>query len=423
MTVDAPTTSLLPPPVVSPVAPTTDRVRLVGPDVVRAVALIGVCVMNYHGYLINQGGELSGNFWGRFFHPWEGPLSTRFAATFVLTAGVGVTLLTRRATATRNDNPAAVSAKRWTLARRGLVLYGFGLIFYEIWSGSILPYYGAMFVIAAFIFTLATPWLVAIGVSAAVAGAGIHWWAWERTADGHATSWLTNPPPSSPRGLVFNAFVNGTHPLLPWLAFLCAGMILGRMLRSGPPGSEASTGTARVRASEPQRASGQQLRGQYVAWPGNTFEWWTPAVLGFGLTLFGLATLLSDAIGGGDATPLAVELASRHPFDRSLLYTASALGTALAAFTVIYTIANRFATSAVVQLLAHAGQMSLTLYVTHALVFNFVVNWQGWIRPAGLDLALTFAAGFWIVAIAAGSLYHRRFGTGPVEWLYRKLGA
>ena len=80
------------------------------------------------------------------------------------------------------------------MIRRGLVLYGFGLIFYEIWSGSILPYYGAMFVIAAFMFTLATPWLVAIGVSAALAGAGIHWWVCERTADGHLTRWLTNPP-------------------------------------------------------------------------------------------------------------------------------------------------------------------------------------------------------------------------------------
>ncbi len=65
------------------------------------------------------------------------------------------------------------------------------------------------------------------------------------------------------------------------------------------------------------------------------------------------------------------------------------------------------------QLLAHAGQMSLTLYVLHALVFNFVVNWQGWIRPAGLDLALTFAAGFWIVAIFAGSLWHRRVRHRP----------
>jgi uncharacterized membrane protein YeiB len=385
---------LAPPTAVTPAAPvTTGPMRLVGPDVVRAVALIGVCVMNYHGYLINQGGELAANFWGSFFHPWRGPLSTRFAATFVLTAGVGVTLLTRRAAANRNVDPAGVSAKRWTLIRRGLALYGFGLIFYEIWAGSILPYYGAMFVIAAFLFTLATPWLVAIGVSAALAGAGIHWWVIERRIDGLSVGWLTNPPTSSPRGLLFNMFVNGTHPLFPWLAFLCAGMILGRQLRMRP---------VRPEESKP--------------------EPWVPAALVLGVTLFGVATLLSDALRGPDATPLGLQLASRHPWDRGLLYTASALGTALAAFTLIYTVANRFARTPIVQLLAHAGQMSLTLYVLHALVFNFVVNWQGWIRPAGLDLALTFAAGYWVVAIIAGSLWHRSVGIGPVEWVYRKLG-
>jgi hypothetical protein len=112
-TTTVPVSPPLAPPTVAEAAPVTvERVRLVGPDVVRAVALIGVCVMNYHGYLINQGGELAGNFWGRFFHPWQGPLSTRFAATFVLTAGVGVTLLTRRAAADRDIDRAGVSAQR-----------------------------------------------------------------------------------------------------------------------------------------------------------------------------------------------------------------------------------------------------------------------------------------------------------------------
>ena len=36
--------------------------------------------------------------------------------------------------------------------------------------------------------------------------------------------------------------------------------------------------------------------------------------------------------------------------------------------------------------------MSLTLYVAHALVFNLVVDWSGWVRPTGLDTALMFAA-------------------------------
>lgn len=357
----------------------TDRQRLVGPDVVRALALVGVVVMNYHGYLIIAGGERSTNRWGSFFDPWEGPLSTRFAATFVLTAGVGVTLLTRNSV----GNKEATAAKRWTLLRRGLLLYGFGLVFYEIWEGSILPYYGAMFFLAAFLFTLPSWTLAIVGVVSALIGAGIQWWGIERTWDGHSVTWLFDPPSASPRGLLFDVFVNGTHPLLPWLAFFCAGLIVGRLLRT---------------------------------------SWWRPVALGLGLVLFGVATLLARRFTGADRTELSRALGSNDPLSRGLLYTASALGTALIAFVVIYTVATWCADSLPVRLLAEAGQMTLTLYVAHALVFNFIVNWMGWVEPSGLDLALTFAAIYWIIAIAVGSLWHRRFGIGPVEWLYRKLG-
>ena len=68
----------------------------------------------------------------------------------MLTAGVGVTLLTRSAT----GNRARANELRWILARRGLILYGFGMAFDFIWPGTILPYYGAMFVLAAVLFTL-----------------------------------------------------------------------------------------------------------------------------------------------------------------------------------------------------------------------------------------------------------------------------
>ena len=55
-------------------------------------------------------------------------------------------------------------------------------------------------------------------------------------------------------------------------------------------------------------------------------------------------------------------------------------------------------------------------------MFNLVVDWLGWVRPTGLDTALVVAAAYWIVAIAAASWWHRRFGIGPAEWLYRRLG-
>jgi uncharacterized protein len=356
---------------------TVDRRRLPGPDVVRAAALIGVVVMNYHGYLILRGGSRGAGTLDRFFDPWAGPLATRFAATFVLTAGVGVTLLTRRAI----GHPNLVRARRWTLVRRGLALYAFGLLFDTIWPGTILPFYGAMFVVAAGLFTLRTRWVIAVGTIAAGAGAGLAWWRLERQLDGQDTSWLFRPTGGSPRTLLFDVFVNGTHPLLPWLAFFCAGIVVGRLL---------------------------------------TTAWWRPAALAVGFTMFGLAELISSATRTGVRRDTV--LASTDPYDRGLLYAMSALGTALVAFAGISWLADRFVDTMPIEVMRHAGAMTLTLYIAHTLVFNLVVDWLEWIQPGGLGRALSFAAGYWAVAITAAWWWHTRRGIGPAEWLYRQLG-
>ena len=89
---------------------------------------------------------------------------------------------------------------------------------------------------------------------------------------------------------------------------------------------------------------------------------------------------------------------------------------------MIFSVAERFQRSPIVTTFAHAGQMTLTLYLAHGLVFNFIVHWMGWVEPAGLDLALVFTLVYWVIAITLGSLWHRRFHIGPAEWVYRKFG-
>jgi uncharacterized membrane protein YeiB len=350
--------------------------RRPGPDVVRALAMAGVVVMNYHGYLILAGGRREGGWAYDLFDPWAGPLSTRFAATFVLTAGVGVTLMTNssRADATR------ITEMRWRLVRRGILLYAGGLLFEMIWPGTILPFYGAMFASAALLFTLRSRWLLMIGAAAAVAGWSIRWWRLERELDGHSTSWLTDPGPRSPRGLVLDVFVNGTHPLLPWLAYLCAGVVIGRML---------------------------------------PLAWWRPATIGAGFTLYSAATLVSTGASGARAGVLL----SDDPFQRGLVYTASALGTALIAFGAISWLADRFADTRPVDALQRAGQMSLTIYLGHAFVFNLSLDWLDIIEPRGLAFALGCAAVYWLAATAGAVVYQRRYGRGPAELIYRRLTA
>jgi uncharacterized protein len=359
--------------------PTSDRV--IDLDVTRAIALIGVATMNYHGYLISLGGTVGDSTINRFFDPWIGPLSTRFAATFVLVAGMGITLLTNRGRLSADRSRR--SADRWTLIRRGFLLYCFGFFFEWVWNGTILFFYGAFFMVGAVLFTLRTRWLLLIGGVAAVGAAALQWWAFET---GHDTSWLftgwyTWGQYRSPRRLLFDTFVNGTHPLLPWLAFLCAGMVIGRYLPL---------------SSTLRRA----LTAAGVLLVGGTY---------FARSVF-------------DDTRLRSRLFATDPFSRSLNYTLCALGSSIAAFCIIGWIANTTRSSRLTQAFAAAGRTTLTLYVLHALLFNAVVNRWHLIRPAGLDVALSFAAGFWVVAIVAAALWQRRFGIGPAEWFYRKFG-
>lgn len=349
--------------------------RLPGPDVVRAVAMLGVVVMNYHGYLILRGAERPTSGWAKVFDPWTGPLSTRFAATFVLTAGVGVTLLTRSA---RGDRVADAS---WRLVRRGVLLVAAGRLFDWVWPGTILPFYGAMFVIAAVLFRLRSVWIIVVGSIGALAAAAIRWWRLDAELGGRDTSWLTDPGPRSPRGLLLDLFVNGTHPLLPWLAFFCAGVVLGRLLHT---------------------------------------SWWRPAVAGVGFVGLSIATF-AKALAGASTDPVVPTLASVDPFERGLLYTTQTLGIALLAFVSVSWIADRASDTILVDVLRRAGRMSLTIYLAHALAFNAIVDVLGLVEPAGPVTSLVAAVTVWFVTTLAAVVYERRFGRGPAERLYRRL--
>ena len=368
----------------APVARRTPR--LPGPDVTRAIALLGVITMNYHGYL--NGGDAAAvagdSRMTALFDPWRGVLSTRFAATFVTMAGVGITLLTNRVR--DGGERAEIAATRWRLVRRGLFLYGLGFVLDWIWPGTILFFYGAFFVLGALLFSLRTRWVATIGGAAAVAAAAIAWWAAARTQDGHDVSWLLSPgtlQTRSPRGLLFDTFVNGTHPVLPWLAFLCTGIVLGRALPTLRRGRVAAAAAALTAASY----------------------------------------LVNHLAGWGIDDPVRTTVLSTRPFDRGLLYTASAIGTSLLAYCACSWVAERFATTPPVQVLAFAGRTTLSIYVLHVLVFNEVVHQRHWVTAGGLGTSLPFALVVWALAVLIAAWWQRFIGQGPLERLYRKLGA
>lgn len=356
--------------------------RVVDLDVVRAVALIGVCLMNYYGYLVIRGSSRRADMLGRFVDPWSGPLATRFAATFVTVAGMGIALMARRALA--GGHRAAISRVRWVLVRRGVLLYLFGYVFNWVWPGTILFFYGAFFVVGALLFTLHDRWVMAVGIAAAVAGAGLQWWADARRAGGNPASWLERPEAGvtrSPFDLLVDTMVRGTHPLLPWLVFLCVGIVLGRKL------------------------------------PFDALMRWR---LMFGGVLCTAAGYMLHATG-----PWAHRTSSLVPSDRGLLYSLSTVGIAVTAVALIGWLAEATAHSTFTGMLADTGRVTLTLYVLHAVVFLLLVDWIGW--PAsgnghdGLSTALVLALAYWMLAIVVANLWLRTWRLGPLEWVYRRF--
>ena len=270
-------------------------------DVTRAVALIGVVVMNYHGYLILRGGPIGDVGDQPGLRPVDGPAVDPLR---------GDVRDGRRHGHHVDDQPRPAQRRPLATQPRSLdaapprasCSTRSGSSFEWIWNGTILFFYGAFFMVGALLFTLRIRWLVAdrrpsrrLRQRRCSGG---------RSKPDSDTSWLfegwyTPGAYRSPRRLLFDTFVNGTHPLLPWLAFLCAGMVLGRYL--------------------PLRS---------------TSRW---VLAAFGVVLVAGTYLANDLVR---RHAVARRLLATDPFSRSLNYTVCALGSSIAAFCVIGWIAN-----------------------------------------------------------------------------------
>lgn len=359
----------------------TGSPRLIGLDVTRAIALIGVVVMNYVGAIYEI--DFDPSFLERVLDPYTGALSTRFAATFVVVAGISITLLTDRA---RRGDAAERRNARLRLARRGLLLLLIGYFVDFHWPGTILFFYGAYFLLATVLFMLSTRWLVVVGAGSALIATTVRTILNWRYENGHYDDWINSTPIESLQDLLVRTFLDYTHPVFPWLAYLCAGIIMGRHL------------------------------GTFTQWRGRVAS----VCFGVAVGIYVASTIL-DA-GSARENSVVWSLTSMQTFERSLPFTAATLAIAVLATISIVSLAEHFSSSTFVIPFQRAGQLTLSLYLLHVLVYYVFVEWTGWVSLSSVSAALLFALGFWIVAIAFGSWWHHRIGRGPAEVVYRAFG-
>ena len=191
--------------------------RLVAIDVARCLALLGMVATH-----VLEPRTLDGELTLA-----QSLAGGRASALFAVLAGLSIALTTGRRVPLRGR--ARVAASTGLVVRAGLVA-GVGLVLGELDAGIavILVYYGVLFVFALPFLGLgarallawAAGWLVVAPVLAHLLRAELPARGWASPSFAS----LADPGP-----LLSELLVTGYYPVLPWVAYLLAGMALGRM--------------------------------------------------------------------------------------------------------------------------------------------------------------------------------------------------
>ena len=372
--------------------------RLSGVDAARGVALVGMIAV-HSLYESDDAGHptLAFTLFGG-----------RAAATFAVLAGVGIAFMTGRRRVGR-DRARGVAAM---LVARALAIGAIGLAlgYCDARLGAvILPYYAVLFLFAVPLVFLPT-WAVAV-VGVLVAGGApvlTHFLLPHLPVPS-----LLNPKLEyvihNPLGLLSELAVTGEYPALPWTAYVCAGIVIGRLTLSRLRVAVGLLVSGAVLAVGAAVASDLLLH-RYGGW----FQIWA-AQGRSNLTTSETLELLT--LGGDGTTPVSSWwwLAVNAPHTSTppdLVGTTGAAVALLGALLLLghlrRPVALRRLVGVVTGPLAAAGSMTLTLYTAHIAFINSDFD----VYSSGVGYALQVGT-----ALLFGLAWRATAGRGPLESL------
>lgn len=191
--------------------------RILGIDLARALAIIGMIIVNFKTVLGHQGGASLNSL--------VAVLDGKAAATFVVLAGLGMGLLSKKAY--QNQDHKQLHQIQIRLFKRALFLWLLGLLFYLIWPADILHYY-AIYILITSLFLKASNraiWSCILFLILSYPLLLDTWILYDQGWDFNTLEYLDF---WTLKGFFRNLFFNGFHPVVPWVAFMLCGLWLGR---------------------------------------------------------------------------------------------------------------------------------------------------------------------------------------------------
>jgi len=354
--------------------------RIVGYDVARAMAFLGMVFVNFWVLMDNT---ISCPDWLVFFLEL---IQGRAAATFVVLAGAGLTLLSKNLY--HHHNMPAIRANRKRIWRRAFVLFVIGVLNTMIWPADILHFYAFYFAAGAVLVTASNQRLAALTLTSVLVFSLFMvmtdfdpGWEWGALS---LKEWLNLPKVA--RHLLFS----GHYPFFPWISFLIIGVWLGRQDLSN----------IRLRRTLLLVATGGIVLSEFLSWlvfdaaPANVF--------------------------GLDMEPVLPWFAT-DPWEPMPLFVISAGGTAIIVILSFAACAQQFRDTRWLQPLIAVGQSTLSLYVAHIVVAETGLKLlKFWNIDAGL-FPLWGGLLYFAMALLSASFWNRHFHRGPLEWMMRRL--
>ena len=354
--------------------------RIIGYDLARALAVFGMVIVNFK---IVMGATTKGAPW--LVHL-VSLLDGRAAATFVVLAGVGLSLLTR--SSRDGEDAASLTRDRRTLWRRALFLFILGTLYTPIWPADILHFYGVYLAVAAFLIAAPTRVLWTAAAVLPIAFVALLFlfdyeksWNWSTLS--YEGFWTLD-------GMVRHIVFNGFHPVVPWLAFLLVGMILGRQEMGSP-----------------------RCRRRIFLWGVAS------AIAAEGLS-WGLIRSLTPGLPSADQADVRALLGT-SPMPPMPLYLIAGAGTACAIIAASVSFGERFGESRWVKPFRATGQLALTLYVAHVVIGMGTLEALGRLSEQTLPVSLLAATLFFASSVVFAHLWRKRYRRGPLEAVMRAM--
>ncbi len=353
--------------------------RLGGLDLARGLAVFGMVLVNFKFVMGLEGVDTG------WLARLAGLFDGRAAATFVTLAGIGVSLLSKRAREAR-DAAALLSCRKLLLSRAAFLL-AIGFLDTFLWIGDILHFYAVYLAVAALLIDDPDWRLWAWAAAVVAASVALYLfldyekgWDWELLA--YEGLW-------KPRGALRHLFFNGFHPVFPWVSFLLVGMWLGRRDLASPAvqGRLVAAGVLAALAAEIVSPS-------LTAWAG------------------------SD--GGEDAQWCAL-LFGTQSMPPTPLYMLSGGGSAAAVIGLCLALERRWPRSGWMDPVESTGRMALSLYAAHVVFGLAAIEWLELVEDQKMSFCVASAAVFYALSVLAAWAWERRLSRGPLEALMRRL--